>query len=625
MTTMLSVFLILTIPCLYFYLKFNKRIEDTIPITVFLVILVIYIAGLFNVLILGIYINIIIAIVLLGLSLIELKKNLKKIKEIITPALLIWISIFIISYLFYEGRMLVEWDEFTHWGDVVKMMYNENIFNTNPLSISVAKTYPPALSIFQYFFQIINRVYEEYYLFIAYQIFSYSLFLPFIKKIKWGETYRLILVFLIMLFSPIIVFNNFYGSIYVDALLGMVFAYVLATIFISKKYDKFTLIKVGLSLFVLTLLKDIGAFFSFICFGVITYDLFINKKNFLNFKSINKNKIKQFAKNMYPSGLVLCIIICTYLSWKLNIILNVDIVNNENIVGVKSIINAILNVENSYLNRVVLNYIGTFSNIDVIGKYTIIEFSSILLLVLILVHKKEKDKDKSRSIITLLYLGEILYAVVLLLLYMRMFSEYEATNLASFERYFGIYLNAILFFAIYLILYKNEENTKIGIRLLLLFIFVLTTSNASSFVNSIYNNKINIQNTITMRQPYIESANRIVNKIGESSKRKIYVVAQNSSGLEKWILRYELRNILKGYNDNHAWSIGEKYNDKDVWTVNYSKSEFEDILYNNYDYIYFYNVDQKFIEQYGEIFHNRDIKNDQLYKIDREKNQIYSV
>ena len=622
---MLSVFLILTIPCLYFYLKFNKRIEDTIPITVFLVILVIYIAGLFNVLILGIYINIIIAIVLLGLSLIELKKNLKKIKEIITPALLIWISIFIISYLFYEGRMLVEWDEFTHWGDVVKMMYNENIFNTNPLSISVAKTYPPALSIFQYFFQIINRVYEEYYLFIAYQIFSYSLFLPFIKKIKWGETYRLILVFLIMLFSPIIVFNNFYGSIYVDALLGMVFAYVLATIFISKKYDKFTLIKVGLSLFVLTLLKDIGAFFSFICFGVITYDLFINKKNFLNFKSINKNKIKQFAKNMYPSGLVLCIIICTYLSWKLNIILNVDIVNNENIVGVKSIINAILNVENSYLNRVVLNYIGTFSNIDVIGKYTIIEFSSILLLVLILVHKKEKDKDKSRSIITLLYLGEILYAVVLLLLYMRMFSEYEATNLASFERYFGIYLNAILFFAIYLILYKNEENTKIGIRLLLLFIFVLTTSNASSFVNSIYNNKINIQNTITMRQPYIESANRIVNKIGESSKRKIYVVAQNSSGLEKWILRYELRNILKGYNDNHAWSIGEKYNDKDVWTVNYSKSEFEDILYNNYDYIYFYNVDQKFIEQYGEIFHNRDIKNDQLYKIDREKNQIYSV
>ncbi|HRN70180.1 MAG TPA: hypothetical protein PLS49_03250, partial [Candidatus Woesebacteria bacterium] len=175
MATMLSIFFILTVPSLYFYLKFDKRTEDIIPITIFFVILVVYIAGLFNVLILGIYINIIIAIILLVLTLIELFKNQKKIKEIFSPALLIWISIFMISYLFYEGRMLVEWDEFSHWGDVVKMMYNENIFNTNPLSLSVAKTYPPALSILQYFFQVINRGYEEYYLFIAYQIFSYSL------------------------------------------------------------------------------------------------------------------------------------------------------------------------------------------------------------------------------------------------------------------------------------------------------------------------------------------------------------------------------------------------------------------------------------------------------------------
>ena len=622
---MLSVFFILTIPGIYFYLKYNKRIEDIIPITVFFVVLVIYIAGLFNVLRIGIYINIIITIIFLVLSLIELKKNQNKIKGIFSPSLLFWILIFIISYVFYEGRMLVEWDEFTHWGDVVKMMYNENIFNTDPLSISVAKTYPPNLSIFQYFFQVINRGYEEHYLFIAYQIFSYSLFLPFIKKIKWNETHKIIIVILIMLLSPIIVFNNFYGSIYVDALLGMMFAYVLATIYVSKKYDKFTLIKVSLSLFVLTLLKDVAVLFSFICFGVITYDLFINKENFLKLKNINKDNIKQFTRNMFPSVIIFIIIISAYLSWKFNIILNVDTLNSENIVSVKSIINAILNVENSYLNRVVLNYVGTFSNIDIIGKYTIIEFSSILLLLLILIHKKEKDKDKSRSIITLLYIGEVLYAVVLLLLYMRMFSEYEATNLASFQRYIGIYLNTILFFAIYLIFYKNEENTKIGNKLILLFVFILTTSNVSSFVNGIYNNKVNIQNTIAMRQPYIESANGVIDRTGENTKHKIYVVVQNSSGIEKWILRYELRNFLNGYNDNHAWSVGEKYNGEDIWTVNYSKSEFEDILYNNYEYIYFYNVDQQFIEKYGDIFFNKDIKNNQLYKIDKEKNKIYSV
>ena len=381
MISMLILFLTLTIPSLYFYLKYDKRIEELIPITIFVYILILYLMGLFNILKIGFYINIVIVIIFLVLMLYQTRKKLFKIKKIFTPAFIFWILLFVFSYYFYKDRMLIEWDEFTHWGDVVKMMFNENILSTNINSMSVAKSYPPILSLFQYFVQLINGTYNEGFLFIAYQIFAFSLFMPFIKNITWRELDKLLIVLVIMLLSPLVIFVNFYQSIYVDAILGMMFAFSIANIYIVKNYDKFNLLKISISLFILTLLKDVGVLFSLICWGLIVYDLFINEKNYKILKKINKYNIKCFFKKMLPSIIFISVILFAYISWKINVIINIEI-SSSSVVSYTSIIKALLNQETSYLNNVILNYIGTFSNIQMINKYNIIEFSSIMLFFL---------------------------------------------------------------------------------------------------------------------------------------------------------------------------------------------------------------------------------------------------
>ena len=53
--------------------------------------------------------------------------------------------------------MIAEWDEFSHWGSVVKSMFLTNGLSVKEGSSLMFKSYPPAISIFEYFFQVINR------------------------------------------------------------------------------------------------------------------------------------------------------------------------------------------------------------------------------------------------------------------------------------------------------------------------------------------------------------------------------------------------------------------------------------------------------------------------------------
>ena len=45
------------------------------------------------------------------------------IHNIITPGMIIFGILTIVMFVFERRRMLVEWDEFSHWGSVVKSMF----------------------------------------------------------------------------------------------------------------------------------------------------------------------------------------------------------------------------------------------------------------------------------------------------------------------------------------------------------------------------------------------------------------------------------------------------------------------------------------------------------------------
>lgn len=635
MISIVLLILILLIPSFYISKKTNIAIEKVIPITIFSIILIIYVFGLINLLKIGVYCVFLLDFILLIANIVEFIKDKKYfnllLKNLLKPSIVIWIFGIILLYFYYRGRMIVAWDEFSHWGDVVKMMYYNNIYNTNAASLSVARAYPPIMSIFQYFVENLSfKGFQEHYLFCAYHVFVISLILPFIRNVKWREIFKIILILIIILLAPTVFFESpyyYYNIIYIDPFLGIMFGYVMASIFVTKEYNGFNIICISLALFALTLTKDIAPVFSFICVLFLFFKFVIYDKNYKLLKKISKINLKKFFNKTKPLWIFFGVVIVSYLTWKINVMLNVKDISSDNPSTIKDVINALLRFEDTYRVTVVNNYMKRLSDYRFVNMGSIYTVTFVFILLSIIIYKNEDLKVKKHALFGFLsiYIGEFLYVFLMLVLYILMFSKYEALSLASFERYLSTYLMSILYFLIFITIYRSVELKKYSV-LIILFVFILLNTNISLVKNNFVNYKEITYSTQVMRRQYSDAASSIRSKVDLHKKYKFYIIVQNSSGTEKWILRYEIRDILKEMNEGFTWSLGEKYNKKDIWTLNISCDEFEKILFKeNYDYVYLFNIDDKFIDKYGKIFNYNDIKSGQLYKVNRKQNTIELV
>lgn len=635
MLTILLLILILFIPSFYISVKKDISIERVIPCTIISIVLIIYVFGLINLLKFGVYFVFALFILFTVLLIVDFIKGKIRcktfIKVIIKPSICIWIICVLGLFIYYNGRMIASWDEFSHWGDVVKMMYYNNIYNTNPASLSVARAYPPVMSIFQYFVENLSLSgFKEHYLYCAYQAFVISLIIPFIKDIKWKEIVKIILILMIVLLAPIVFFASpyfYYNTIYIDPFLGILFGFVIANIFITKEYDRFSIVSISLALFALTLTKDIAPVFSFICILFVFFKHVILDNNYKLLKKISKINIKRFFNKTKPLWIFLAVVTASYLTWKINVVLNVKGSSMGNPSTIKDVIDALLRFENTYRVTVVNNYVKRLSSYSFIKMGNIYSVTFVFILLSIIIYKNEDIKAKKHALFGFLsiYIGEVLYIFLMLVLYILMFSKYEALSLASFERYLGIYLIAILYFIIFITIFRSIEQKKYT-SLIVLLIFIILNTNVSLVKNNFINYKEITYSTQVMRKQYSDAAKSIRSKVDLHKKYKFYIIVQNSTGAEKWMLRYEIRDILKEMNEGFNWSLGEKYSEGDIWTLDISKGEFKKILFKeNYDYVYLYKIDDKFINRFGNIFDYDDIDSGQLYKVNRKNNKIEIV
>lgn len=171
---------------------YNKKYEEVLPITSAGIVLLLFLSGLIGQLQVG-AIVIAIALFLLLISSVFWAIRKKQVKRLInntlTPAFFAFAIIFMGTCYFNYARMVTTWDEFSHWADIVKVMVNINDFGTNPMSYSAFKSYPPGMALFQYFMQEVfiwtsNGLFNEWFLYVAYQIFGFSFIIPFLKKNK---------------------------------------------------------------------------------------------------------------------------------------------------------------------------------------------------------------------------------------------------------------------------------------------------------------------------------------------------------------------------------------------------------------------------------------------------------
>ena len=282
--------------------------------------------------------------------------------------------------------------------------------------------------------------------------------------------------------------------------------------------------------------------------------------------------------------------------------------------NILAFIEAMFNVEiTSYFSLVRHNYINALFNRDVMVKGSTIIYLLVFVVICVFINKFSRN-DKKILISSLFSTFLIIFHIyIIYILYQTTFVEFEAIDLASFERYINTILVSSTYFLIMLFLSTNINKSYF----ILLAIFVI-------LFDSVFIHKTYYQITpgfITHDKEIMSEdkmiARKIIEKTDENSK--IFVISENDGGRAVTLLRFyanprEINGISSNIMNHISTMLSDNINTSDL---------LEEI--KKYDYLYMVLEDGSFIKKHDSIFDNSDsFVNNSLYKISIvENNKIH--
>lgn len=575
--------------------KTKKNLSSSIPIDILTKIVVLYIFGLFNILLIGAITTTIISILLGIYALVKMNKEQRK--ELIDYGTIFFSILYFVLLITTYERLSNGWDEFSYWSYGTKIMfYNDRLINLGDRLIT---TYPPVPTIWQYFCcKLIGNYTQGIEMFGLY-IFSFSLLVPLfnIKKEK-SLIYNLCLSIIIICLPGIFPEVYFYRIPYADAILGLLLGYIFVERIFNTKYTYSQVIP----LFVLALTKGTGfyiAITTLICFFV--YDVI---------KQI-RNKEKIDKKKCISKIIIFLLILSSLASWNIYINLNITREDNINLIseskldetGIKRFITSFFTVSMKTTSSSLMSDMIQDNLITMLIKGSLTKsyiqlsiggFTLLLLLGFILLNKKN---NKAKNVAIYTFGGLILYIGFLQLAYFTKFNMQEALTHNSFSRYMSSYYIAMVMAFVALVIDSKSVDYKRDISVLMIIILALTPLKdiANITINSgFYNYKMKKElSTI------IEETNKLKQEIPANSK--IYVINQQ---LEDNKFKYYMlpeNDVEMGVYFGNNFAENEK-------------EQFENILYNTYDYVYIRETDDYFNNNYQELF-NEKIEKKATYKV----------
>ena len=307
---------------------FNKRIEKTIALDIFVKIIVLYIFGIIGLLKIGTYVVLYLPIIL---GIFILIKNRKEKETIINNVFTIGLGFFSIIYFGFAITTFAKvsnlWDEYSYWSLASKnMFYHNSLLNYEGMKMNIL--YPPVPTIWQYFFTSTIGTYKQGIEIFASQILSFAMLLPLFKKVTKKSKVIVKVCISIMIMCLPCIFTYFYESIYVDALLGIIIGYIFIQMY--KETDKkFSFLCIGCAFSLLALTKATGFYIALILIAVMILQKIIENcfkikdgrgklkekaKENLKLNSKIKVFIKEEKQTILTIFIFICIIIISFIS-----------------------------------------------------------------------------------------------------------------------------------------------------------------------------------------------------------------------------------------------------------------------------------------------------------------------
>jgi hypothetical protein len=501
--------------------------------------------------------------------------------------ILFFIIIFILLWFVSKSTYYSSgWDDIMHWGRFTKFIYfTHSLPDQSSLNI-VHLGYPLGSAIFHSFILKYLSGFSEGGTFFAQNILLISpLFIVLDQKKSNIINLNIFLLFLIVIYTIIFTLHitdiyRVFSTLYNDILIGVYFAATILMYLNNRQNYLINWLLLPILSF-LVLVKDTALLFALIAAAFIIVDQLILFKEQL-IDQPKKKIILGLSIFMLLTGMLLVKISWIYYCQDF----------------IKSQINYLNFLNNPHFHAIAANFFSSllFINHSIRPYFTTSLWLYILLGLSFYVIKTAHHNERSLFIrlFTTLLVGYFIYALLLFVLYLTWFSEYEASFLASFNRYIGTYILAYALILTPLIFFHYQKiiNSKVILIILIIITSVMLTREFSPFGRQHY--------LSPERQKAKQIAKQILSlPISPNKNAKIYVIEQNSWAWASYILGYEL---LLDYNlTTHFYSIGKPYSAKDISTHLLTPNEFKQIL-SSYDYILLIKTDKQFWSLYGSVF-----------------------
>lgn len=614
----------------------NHRFEDILPLSSMGIILISFVLTfLSGSLLVGVVGVIVVYVILPVVGLIRARKKgihiIGTIKEnLITPAFFLFLVLFLILSYLNNGRLATGYDEFTHWLDTVKAMVTVNDFSTNPNAHESFGNYPPGMAVFQTFFQYLyqwthpGKVISEWRCFLAYQVLFISLWMPFLRKLRFRRPVDIILVTMIVLLYPLLIFGDLYMTLYIDPFLGVAGGCGMAYLWIKKEKDKVDLLYISMLCMVLTLSKDVGLMISM--FIAITYVLetWIGKRNLVRDKEMErKKKWFAFAKPL----MIPLIAYLPRLLWDIQLkktgwfvaavpvrmgtFLNILLLGGEDSVGHRE--GVVQRFSHEFYS-----WKFEFGSVTLSYAQMTILFALLLVLIAFLYQKRiRRDMGRYILIIAMSYLFLLIYMIGVGALYISRYTEQEAYALASYTRYMGIGYAVILGMIVLPIVYALQQSAPLEAMVEESLLGMLLLCTEPTNLTQYFLTRESVREAEEFRLGTYALQERI-DAIPEDDA-EIYLLSQGSGDLEYLIYHYQSRpKYVKG-----GGSFGEPYYDGDAYARIISPDDWMNELIEGYDYVAISHLNDYFYENYSGLFEEpEDISENTVFRVDHDQRKL---
>lgn len=598
--------------------KTNKKIEKCIAPNIAIIILVLYVFGIFELLKYGVWV---IAILNIALGLYTIIKNWKSRNEfkakILTSGFGFFTILFFILMLTSYNKNLVDYDHYLYRSLNTKIMYY-----TDCMSKGFQALYPPSINLLEYFFMKIIGVYLQGVEAFAVQIFGFALLLPLFDRIKNNKFINTIVAIVIICVPAILGNLIFYEAAYPDALLGLLIGYSMYML-CTEENNKFKLVSVILALAVTTLTKPAGFYISGIVIGMyLLIELLNNKCN------TKKNIIKFLKSEEFKNVIILTLaVILVFMSWKVFTKINnkynsgttrPEVARTEG----NSVAYALKSIMTTTFGYYEENHDAADSNNSLIPKIyslfavmqpvrlTIYGIITVIMLASLIIYKyliKEENKKEFAHYIIALTVGLAIYIVFLQLSYILKFSTEEMLGHNGLNRYVPTFLLGMIYFIVGIAIKNMEEKKDRRINYIILIAIIIAFTPLQSIANvSITSGIENIQSIEYCNNGRIP-ARKVSEKIEENAK--VVIISQNEeTNLYGLMMRYYLY-------PEHAANCYQQIGEKQITSIKNKMLE-EDI-----SYIYVFSTNEELNESVKKEF-NAEIKKETLYKLEKENDDI---